>query len=89
MHMQAVMVTSGGKTACYISDLIPTTAHIDLTWVMAFDLYPASDDRQPQAVLRAGDAGEVADGLYARSQNAVGLCGKSGDGPVGGESGVK
>jgi glyoxylase-like metal-dependent hydrolase (beta-lactamase superfamily II) len=40
MHMQAVMVTSGGKTACYISDLIPTSAHIDLTWVMAFDLSP-------------------------------------------------
>jgi glyoxylase-like metal-dependent hydrolase (beta-lactamase superfamily II) len=27
-------------TACYISDLIPTTAHIDLTWGMGFDLYP-------------------------------------------------
>ncbi len=39
-HMQAVVVTSGGKTACHISDLIPTAAHIDLTWVMAFDLFP-------------------------------------------------
>jgi glyoxylase-like metal-dependent hydrolase (beta-lactamase superfamily II) len=39
-HMQAVIVTSSGKTACYISDLIPTTAHIDLTWGMSFDLYP-------------------------------------------------
>jgi len=39
-HMQAVIVGSGGKTACYISDLIPTSAHIDLTWGMAFDLYP-------------------------------------------------
>ena len=29
-----------GRTACYISDLIPTTAHIDLTWGMSFDLYP-------------------------------------------------
>jgi glyoxylase-like metal-dependent hydrolase (beta-lactamase superfamily II) len=27
-------------TACYISDLIPTTAHLDLTWGMSFDLYP-------------------------------------------------
>jgi glyoxylase-like metal-dependent hydrolase (beta-lactamase superfamily II) len=27
-------------TACYISDLIPTTAHIDLAWGMGFDLYP-------------------------------------------------
>jgi glyoxylase-like metal-dependent hydrolase (beta-lactamase superfamily II) len=39
-HMQAVIIESGGRTACYISDLIPTTAHIDITWGMAFDLYP-------------------------------------------------
>jgi len=38
--MQAVMVESRSKVACYISDLIPTTAHLDLTWGMAFDLYP-------------------------------------------------
>jgi glyoxylase-like metal-dependent hydrolase (beta-lactamase superfamily II) len=40
LHMQAVIIESGGQTACYISDLIPTSAHIDLTWVMAFDLLP-------------------------------------------------
>ncbi len=39
-HMQAVIVESGGRTSCYISDLIPTTAHIDITWGMGFDLYP-------------------------------------------------
>ena len=39
-HMQGIIVQSGGQTACYISDLIPTTAHIDLTWGMGFDLYP-------------------------------------------------
>jgi glyoxylase-like metal-dependent hydrolase (beta-lactamase superfamily II) len=39
-NMQAVIVESAGRTACYISDLIPTTAHIDITWGMAFDLYP-------------------------------------------------
>jgi glyoxylase-like metal-dependent hydrolase (beta-lactamase superfamily II) len=38
--MQAVIIRSGGQTACYISDLIPTSAHIELNWVMAFDLYP-------------------------------------------------
>jgi len=26
--------------ACYISDLMPTAAHIDLSWGMGFDLYP-------------------------------------------------
>ena len=39
-HMQAVTIQSCGRRACYISDLIPTSAHIDLTWVMAFDLFP-------------------------------------------------
>jgi len=33
-------LASEGTTACYISDLIPTTAHIDITWGMGFDLYP-------------------------------------------------
>jgi glyoxylase-like metal-dependent hydrolase (beta-lactamase superfamily II) len=28
------------QTACYISDLIPTSAHIDISWGMGFDLYP-------------------------------------------------
>jgi len=39
-YMQAVIIRSGGKTACYVSDLIPTSSHLDLNWVMAFDLYP-------------------------------------------------
>ena len=38
--MQGVIIHSGGQTACYIGDLIPTTAHTDLTWVMAYDILP-------------------------------------------------
>ena len=38
--LQGILIQSGGKTACYISDLIPTSMHLDLNWVMAFDLYP-------------------------------------------------
>jgi glyoxylase-like metal-dependent hydrolase (beta-lactamase superfamily II) len=38
--MQAVIIGSGGQRACYISDLIPTTAHIPISWGMGFDLYP-------------------------------------------------
>jgi glyoxylase-like metal-dependent hydrolase (beta-lactamase superfamily II) len=48
--MQAILVKGGHPeqpalvdqphTACYISDLIPTTAHLDLAWGMSFDLYP-------------------------------------------------
>jgi len=39
-NMMAVFIRSGGKTACYISDLIPTTWHLEVTWVMAYDLFP-------------------------------------------------
>jgi glyoxylase-like metal-dependent hydrolase (beta-lactamase superfamily II) len=39
-QMMAVTIRSGGQTACYISDLIPTSAHLDLTWGMGYDLDP-------------------------------------------------
>jgi glyoxylase-like metal-dependent hydrolase (beta-lactamase superfamily II) len=39
-YMQAVIIAGSGRKACYISDLIPTRAHIDLTWGMSFDLFP-------------------------------------------------
>jgi glyoxylase-like metal-dependent hydrolase (beta-lactamase superfamily II) len=38
--LQAILIRSADKVACYISDLIPTSAHLDLNWVMGFDLYP-------------------------------------------------
>lgn len=39
-QLLAVNIDSGGKRACYISDLIPTSAHLDITWVMGYDLDP-------------------------------------------------
>lgn len=48
-YMQAIIVRGSQNphpqsptvpTACYVSDLMPTSAHIDLTWGMGFDLYP-------------------------------------------------
>ena len=35
-----VYVESGGRTAVFTADLMPTTAHVDLPWIMAYDLYP-------------------------------------------------
>ncbi len=40
MHHQAVYVESGGKTAVFPADLLPTTAHLDNPWIMGYDLYP-------------------------------------------------
>jgi len=40
MHHQIVVIESGGRTAVFAADLIPTTAHIDEPWIMGYDLYP-------------------------------------------------
>lgn len=39
-YMQVVMIESQGQKACYISDLVPMVAHLDLLWVMSYDLFP-------------------------------------------------
>jgi glyoxylase-like metal-dependent hydrolase (beta-lactamase superfamily II) len=38
--MQCVKLSGGGKTAFLFADLIPTTAHLPLPWIMGYDLYP-------------------------------------------------
>ena len=37
---QVVMLESGGRTAVFTADMIPTVAHIDEAWIMGYDLYP-------------------------------------------------
>ena len=37
---QVVMIESGGRTAVFTADMIPTAAHIDEPWIMGYDLYP-------------------------------------------------
>jgi glyoxylase-like metal-dependent hydrolase (beta-lactamase superfamily II) len=40
MHHQIVFIESAGRTAVFAADLLPTTAHVDDAWIMAYDLYP-------------------------------------------------
>jgi glyoxylase-like metal-dependent hydrolase (beta-lactamase superfamily II) len=42
IHIEPGGTGSGGPHACYISDLIPTSAHLDITWVMGYDLDPVT-----------------------------------------------
>ena len=37
---QMICIESGGRTAVFAADLMPTTAHVDVPWIMAYDLYP-------------------------------------------------
>ncbi len=39
-QLMAVHIESAGEHACFISDLLPTTAHLDIGWAMGFDLDP-------------------------------------------------
>jgi glyoxylase-like metal-dependent hydrolase (beta-lactamase superfamily II) len=39
-NMQCVWIESQGQRACFISDLVPTAAHLAYPWIMSFDLYP-------------------------------------------------
>jgi glyoxylase-like metal-dependent hydrolase (beta-lactamase superfamily II) len=50
-QMMAVMLDSGGSRACYISDLVPTSAHLDVTWVMGYDLDPLTCIEQRKRFL--------------------------------------
>lgn len=50
-QMMAVLLDSDGKRACYISDLIPTRAHLDVTWVMGYDLDPLACIEQRKRFL--------------------------------------
>jgi methylmalonyl-CoA epimerase len=40
MHHQMVLIESGGRTAAFVADMIPTTAHLSEPWIMGYDLYP-------------------------------------------------
>jgi glyoxylase-like metal-dependent hydrolase (beta-lactamase superfamily II) len=39
-NIQVVWIESGGECACFVSDLVPTAAHLAYPWIMSFDLYP-------------------------------------------------
>jgi len=40
MHHQLVRIESGGRTGIFTADLMPTAAHVDIPWIMGYDLYP-------------------------------------------------
>jgi glyoxylase-like metal-dependent hydrolase (beta-lactamase superfamily II) len=39
-YHQSVLITDSGETSCYLGDLIPTSAHVPLPWIMGYDLEP-------------------------------------------------
>ena len=50
-QLMAVNIDSNGHRGCYISDLIPTSVHLDPTWVMGYDLDPVTCIEQRKRFL--------------------------------------
>lgn len=40
LDTQLVKVDQGGETVVFLADIIPTTMHLPVSWVMGYDLYP-------------------------------------------------
>lgn len=39
-YHQSILIESGGERACFLADLVPTSAHLPLPWIMGYDLEP-------------------------------------------------
>lgn len=52
-HGQQLPIINGeGNTLLYAADLLPTTAHVPLLWVMAYDVEPLQTIQEKEQVLR-------------------------------------
>jgi hypothetical protein len=66
--MMVVTAESAGKTFCFFSDLVPTAAHVQPTWVAAFDLSPMETIASKMRWLTA--AAEGNGGALSRTRRA-------------------
>ena len=46
-----VRVTDGDDSLVYCGDLVPTTAHLRSSWIMAYDLYPLTVIEEKKMIL--------------------------------------
>ena len=49
---QSVLVRSGGETACFMADVVPTMAHLPLPWIMGYDVEPLVTLESKRELLR-------------------------------------
>ncbi len=81
---QVVWFESGGEEALYLGDLVPTTAHLRLNWLMSWDLEPevvyeerarilADAERRKVTVFFSHDPEVAASRVEQRSPSSYGL----------------
>ncbi|MEM1613890.1 MAG: MBL fold metallo-hydrolase [Thermoplasmatales archaeon] len=49
---QILILRAGNKTLCHFGDLIPTSAHVKPSYIMAYDLYPMESFQKKKELLR-------------------------------------
>jgi glyoxylase-like metal-dependent hydrolase (beta-lactamase superfamily II) len=55
-YHQSILVESGGERAVFLADLVPTSAHLPLPWIMGYDLEPLVTLESKRALYRRADA---------------------------------
>ena len=51
-HHTVIYIESDSRVAVFTADLVPTTAHVDVAWIMAYDLYPMETLEFKRAFIR-------------------------------------
>ena len=48
---QSILIQSQGEVACFLADVMPTSAHLPLAWIMGYDLEPLRTLEAKRALL--------------------------------------
>lgn len=75
---QGIKVVSGGRTFFYLADAVPTAAHIDLPYIMSYDLYPVETFNAKKALLARAEAEDWVLGFSHDLRHPLGSLRRSG-----------
>lgn len=78
-HHQMVVVEGGGRTLVVPTDLVPTTSHLPLPWVMAYDLHPYDTVEAKRRLLARAAAEGWLVVFYHDPRTAIGRVAREGD----------
>jgi glyoxylase-like metal-dependent hydrolase (beta-lactamase superfamily II) len=53
---QSVLIESAGERGCFLADLVPTSAHLSLPWIMGYDLEPLRTLESKRRIYQQAEA---------------------------------
>ncbi len=81
-HIQLVKIDSKGKSAIYLSDIIPTTTHLQYPYITGYDLYPLETLKIKEEIIEAAVEENWLLIFEHDPQFKMGYVGMEGDKPV-------